>query len=117
MGNWAIQHMDDWKIHHTSDMNWVRNEDVRHDGWQYSDNARGWIIKSTTPSAGIRKTFNNALFVGMSKVWSNRIHPRDGGERGAKLDQVRPAGPDSFITGLNLTFRIRDIEDVVMISL
>ena len=69
MGNWAIQHMDDWKIHHTSDMNWVRNEDVRHDGWQYSDNGRGWIIKSTTPSAGIRKTFNNALFVGMSKVW------------------------------------------------
>ena len=68
MGNWAIQHMDDWKIHHTSDMNWVRNEDVRHDGWQYSDNGRGWIIKSTTPSAGIRKTFNNALFVGMSKV-------------------------------------------------
>ena len=70
MGNWAIQHMDDWKIHHTSDMNWVRNEDVRHDGWQYSDNPRGWIIKSTTPSAGIRKTFNNGLFVGMSKVWS-----------------------------------------------
>ena len=68
MGNWAIQHMDDWKIHHTTEMNWVRNEDVRHDGWQYSDNARGWIIKSTTPSAGIRKTFNNALFVGMSKV-------------------------------------------------
>ena len=107
MGNWAIQHMDDWKIHHTTEMNWVRNEDVRHDGWQYSDNARGWIIKSTTPSAGIRKTFNNALFVGMSKVVYS-----------TGLVQSILAGNiyDLFFNRF-FSFRIRDIEDVVTITL
>ena len=63
--NWAVQHFDNWKIHHTYEKNWIRNAigwflilmiiavktsflgiirfetlKVLHDGWQLSDNMR-----------------------------------------------------------------------------
>jgi len=39
-------HFDNWNIHHTYEKNWIRNALVLMDGWQFSDNQRGWIIKS-----------------------------------------------------------------------
>jgi len=45
-GNWAVMHFDNWKIHHTYEKNWIRNALILMDGWQFSDNQRGWIIKS-----------------------------------------------------------------------
>ena len=38
-------HFDNWKIHHTYEKNWIRNSLILMDGWQLSDNQRGWIIK------------------------------------------------------------------------
>ena len=44
--NWAVMHFDNWNIHHTYEKNWIRNSLILMDGWQFSDNQRGWIIKS-----------------------------------------------------------------------
>lgn len=46
-GNWAWHYLQDWKIHHTWEKNWARNGEIHMDGWQFSDNTRGYIIKSS----------------------------------------------------------------------
>ena len=46
-GNWALHYLQDWKIHHTWEKNWARNGEIHMDGWQFSDNTRGYIIKSS----------------------------------------------------------------------
>ena len=43
------------------------------DGWQFSDNLRGWIIKSSSPIPGSYKTLDNSIFVGFSPNTGHRI--------------------------------------------
>ena len=87
-------HFDNWNIHHTYEKNWIRNSLILMDGWQFSDNQRGWIIKagfnersstrrffhflesclkSGTPISGSYKLLKNSTFVGFTPNTGHRV--------------------------------------------
>ena len=53
MSNWARLHFTGFKIHHTTEKTWMRNADIHMDNWQFSDNARAYVIKASAPVIGI----------------------------------------------------------------
>ena len=65
--NFAMLYLDNWKIHHTSGQNWVRNMDMTMTNFQFSDNALAWTIKTSTPPLGGVKNMHNCIFVGFSR--------------------------------------------------
>ena len=56
-----------------TDKNWARNNYVLISGWQLSDNSRSYIIKAAKPASGSQKSFNNSIFVGMTRNTGHRI--------------------------------------------
>ena len=70
--NWARLELNGWKIHHMTDKNWARNNYVLISDWQLSDNSRSYIIKAAKPAAGAQKSFNNSIFVGMTRNTGHR---------------------------------------------
>ena len=119
-GNWARLELNGWKIHHTINKNWARNADVQVNGWQVSDNLRGYVIKATTPIYGAQKSVINSVFVGMTRNTGHKycanmnrrsagrdfITTADCGSKNDKnspmnLDNVQPGKPVSAGTLVN----------------
>ena len=72
LSNWAKLELNGWNLHHTMGKNWARNANVHLWGWQFSDNHRGYVIKTTSPIMGAQKSLGGSTFVGMTKNTGHR---------------------------------------------
>ena len=72
LSNWARLELNGWNLHHTMGKNWARNANVHLWGWQFSDNHRGYVIKTTSPIMGAQKSLGGSTFVGMTKNTGHR---------------------------------------------
>ena len=72
LSNWAKLELNGWNLHHTMGKNWARNANVHLWGWQFSDNHRGYVIKTTSPIMGAQKSLGGSTFLGMSKNTGHR---------------------------------------------
>ena len=103
---------DHWKIHHTWNVNWIRNAISLSTGWEMSDNRRSQLLKGSNRIPGAYKNFNNAVFVGFTRNTGHRIcgwkHKSlteigDCQKSGPDIDRIRP--------GWTRTLTDDDIED------
>ena len=70
--NFAVLNFDHWKIHHTWNVNWIRNAISLSTGWEMSDNRRSQLLKGSNRIPGAYKNFNNGLFVGFTRNTGHR---------------------------------------------
>ena len=110
--NFAVLNFDDWKIHHTWSVNWIRNAISLSTGWQMSDNRRSQLLKGSNRIPGAYKNFNNGLFVGFSRNTGHRKCDK----KAQSLTEMRDCelnGPeiDRFCPGWTRTLTDDDYDD------
>ena len=113
--NFAVLNFDNWKIHHTWNVNWIRNAISLSTGWELSDNRRSQLLKGSNRIPGAYKNFNNALFVGFTR---NTGHRTCGWKYKSltEMGDCQDTGPDidRFCPGWTRTLTPDDYEDEMM---
>ena len=59
--NWADEYFVDFKVHHTTRSNKIEGANVHIEGWQVSDNAKGFELVTTEGSFGAKKTIKDGV--------------------------------------------------------
>ena len=113
--NFAVLNFDNWKIHHTWNVNWIRNAISLSTGWELSDNRRSQLLKGSNRIPGAYKNFNNALFVGFTRNTGHRVC-NSKFKNLAEMGDCQDSGPDidRSCPGWTRTLTADDYEDELM---